>query len=1160
MKRTFLCSPTFALAAIGALLLTSVGSGNALAAPTFVNSQSPDLPDQARGIPKGGALRVQGLELQSGATVDLELTRFDVFAEDVVIDVVGGPTVAAPDTAYFRGRTSDDPGSVVMLAVPGRGKGKVHGTIVGSGGAWMMEFSAGKKAGFRNRKVDPSQDFADRSFDCGSDGLSVSGASATTATLAGSAAPSSLPGMGSPLGIKYTAHMIIDTDFEFWNQFWNLPGNTGNPSKTAAAAIAYIGDLIAYASVPYERDVDTNLLIQQVRLFPGAADLDPYSENDDFCGCDGYGKLDEVQDVWSGNATPRTLVHFISGKTEGCGCAYTGVLCSQGSGYGASSAIGTGFNIDLPGFVWEGMVIAHEIGHNFNSPHTHNYCGVQSISDPVDICVDDATDGVSNCLGDNNASLPGLGSLTGGTASGQNGTIMSYCHLRSGGFANIANTFGKYHPYGRAAYRVSNRMLAHVQDSTACMDLDYVGSDLRVVKDCKPDDPMLVGQTALCTITVENLGPNMAQGALVVDTLLSNGTFTIGTISVTKNGTAQPADICTTTTNPQVNSGTVTCNLDLLDSGHKAVIVVPVSGGAPQNINDRVVVSSDSPDTDESNNIAEDEVNIVQLQADLAITKLCKPDTGAYYAGQGNLPFCEILVTNLGPDQADGVSLVDRIVASGEYSIASVTPDSSLADNCVPSPGIGVDATSSTVTCTLTEPLPHGGKWKVRVTYEAVERTDINDEATVTSSETHDPNPNNNVATGGVHVEPAADLTVSKFDDVDPVTAGEALTYTILVENDGPSTAVNAKMTDALPAGLTLQSVVASVGACVPGEPGNIAKPTVCSFGNLGFGSSATVTISVLVEPDARGVLVNSAVASSDTFEPDQADNTDSETTTIQAETELEVTKSDSPDPVVAGANLYYTLHVVNHGPSTATDVELVDTLPADVSFVTGVNGNGQTVCALNPGNIAVCDLGDLEPGEDADVFLTVLVDPSTPSGTVLTNSVTVTSVENPTGANDSEQTTVTTEADVWIDKTQNYPTGNPSGGIIYELTAYNRPDCEKDDQLTCWMESGGPSDAHDVVIVDPLPWTPKTFIVQYVSPGCSYDRPTHTVTCNAGTLEAGQHAAFRIEADIKGSRGTRDNTAIVSTSTPDPRSDNDTDTVTTTVKGSTGKGGRGGK
>jgi len=43
------------------------------------------------------------------------------------------------------------------------------------------------------------------------------------------------------------------------------------------------------------------------------------------------------------------------------------------------------------------------------------------------------------------------------------GTIMSYCHLRSGGFNNISLTFGTGHPWGVLPQRVPDRMRTHVE-------------------------------------------------------------------------------------------------------------------------------------------------------------------------------------------------------------------------------------------------------------------------------------------------------------------------------------------------------------------------------------------------------------------------------------------------------------------------------------------------------------------------------------------------------------------------------------------------------------------------------------------------------------------------------------------------------------------------
>ncbi len=56
---------------------------------------------------------------------------------------------------------------------------------------------------------------------------------------------------------------------------------------------------------------------------------------------------------------------------------------------------------------------------------------------------------------------------------------------------------------------------------------------------------------------------------------------------------------------------------------------------------------------------------------------------------------------------------------------------------------------------------------------------------------------------------------------------------------------------------------------------------------------------------------------------------------------DLEVTKADDPDPVLVGETLTYTIVVTNHGPSTST-VELTDTLPGSVTFVSATTTAGK--------------------------------------------------------------------------------------------------------------------------------------------------------------------------------------------------------------------------
>lgn len=113
---------------------------------------------------------------------------------------------------------------------------------------------------------------------------------------------------------------------------------------------------------------------------------------------------------------------------------------------------------------------------------------------------------------------------------------------------------------------------------------------------------------------------------------------------------------------------------------------------------------------------------------------------------------------------------------------------------------------------------------------------------------------------------------------------------------------------------------------------------------------------------------------------------------------DLSVSKSDSPDPVVAGAPLTYTIVVMNNGPNPATGVRLTDRLPnsLDGPSVTTTQGT----CRVN-GRTVVCDLGTIGVGTGATVpVVTITAIPTRPGQIV--NSVSVRSrVRDPRAGND---------------------------------------------------------------------------------------------------------------------------------------------------------------
>jgi len=118
-----------------------------------------------------------------------------------------------------------------------------------------------------------------------------------------------------------------------------------------------------------------------------------------------------------------------------------------------------------------------------------------------------------------------------------------------------------------------------------------------------------------------------------------------------------------------------------------------------------------------------------------------------------------------------------------------------------------------------------------------------------------------------------ADLEISKADSPDPVTVGDNLTYTITVTNGGPDAATNVVVTDTLPSGVTFVS--ASPG-CV-----HSAGVVTCNLGNIPAGGSVTITIVVTVT--APGTISNTATVTSDTLDPNTANNSDAEPTEVQS-------------------------------------------------------------------------------------------------------------------------------------------------------------------------------------------------------------------------------------------------------------------------------------
>ena len=370
------------------------------------------------------------------------------------------------------------------------------------------------------------------------------------------------------------------------------------------------------------------------------------------------------------------------------------------------------------------------------------------------------------------------------------------------------------------------------------------------------------------------------------------------------------------------------------------------------------------------------------------------------------------------------------------------------------------------------------------------------------------------------------DLAITKSGDPDPVVAGENLTYTLVVTNVGSEPATGVTILDNLPAGPT-GFVSASTGCNY--DIG--AHGVTCAVGDLGPGQSATVEIIVdVVSAVEHGtVITNTASVSSNENELVPGDNTVSEDTDVVRSADVTVSKTGAPNPVTQGGTLTYTIDVTNNGPSDASGVVLVDTLPAGLEYVSHTAPAGVT-CTVT--GTVTCTKANTAAG--ASDTMTITVEVVADAGSTLTNTATVDANENDpnTGNNTAaEDTTVVAAADLSIVKTDSTNLVDAGSNLTYTLTVTNN----------------GPSDATGVTIVDNLPDE-----VSFVSAaGCDYDAVGGSVTCDIGSLAllASNAVVITVAVGLGANDGTISNTATVTGNESDPDGSNNSATEETTIE-----------
>src|SRR5579883_44730 len=138
------------------------------------------------------------------------------------------------------------------------------------------------------------------------------------------------------------------------------------------------------------------------------------------------------------------------------------------------------------------------------------------------------------------------------------------------------------------------------------------------------------------------------------------------------------------------------------------------------------------------------------------------------------------------------------------------------------------------------------------------------------------------------------------------------------------------------------------------------------ALGSLASGASATLTITIQVNPAEVGAFTDTAIATGNQPLPTPAHNIASVTTTVNYSADLAVTQKVSTTSALETSDVVFTVTVTNKGPSAASGITVSDPLPAGLDFVNYAGSQGSTYDS----GTGVWTVGSLVPGASATLTL----------------------------------------------------------------------------------------------------------------------------------------------------------------------------------------------
>jgi uncharacterized repeat protein (TIGR01451 family) len=304
---------------------------------------------------------------------------------------------------------------------------------------------------------------------------------------------------------------------------------------------------------------------------------------------------------------------------------------------------------------------------------------------------------------------------------------------------------------------------------------------------------------------------------------------------------------------------------------------------------------------------------------------------------------------------------------------------------------------------------------------------------------------NSTAATVAISVLPVADVAIFKTGPAAGI-AGSNLTYTVSATNSGPVTSTNVVVSDQLPDGFTFVSATPATA---------VVSNNLVSWPAFNLAVNAQSNFTVTAVSAEGGSDTNIAFSTADTLDPDTNNNNGTLTnsqviTAVSPLADVAVFKTGNTN-IQAGGSVTYTITATNAGPSTATNLVVVDTLPASVTFQTASGSYSLS------NNVLTWAATTLAKGVTA-TFTVVVTAPASGSFVNIASGTSGTPDPNPTNNNGTASsskvtTSVVPVADVSI-TVSGPPTNTVGDGFFYTLVVSN----------------GGPSTAVNTLVTNILP------------------------------------------------------------------------------------------